>query len=34
MISEAFRNDPADRAGLKAGDIITAVNGKKDQRHA
>jgi serine protease Do len=29
MISEAFKNDPADRAGLRAGDIITEVNGKK-----
>jgi serine protease Do len=29
MISEAFKNDPADRAGLKAGDIVTEINGKK-----
>ena len=29
MISEAFKGDPADRAGLKTGDIVTEVNGKK-----
>jgi len=29
MITEAFKNNPADRAGLKAGDIVTDINGKK-----
>jgi serine protease Do len=29
MISEAFKGDPADRAGIRAGDIVTEVNGKK-----
>jgi len=29
LISEVFKGDPADRAGLKAGDLITEVNGKK-----
>lgn len=29
MISEAFKGDPADRAGLRAGDIVTEVNGTK-----
>jgi len=29
LISDVFEGDPAARAGLKAGDIITEVNGKK-----
>ncbi|MDD5712441.1 MAG: DegQ family serine endoprotease [Smithellaceae bacterium] len=29
LVSEVFKGDPADRAGIKAGDIITAINGKK-----
>lgn len=29
MITEAFKDNPADRAGLKAGDIVTEINGKK-----
>jgi serine protease Do len=29
LIAEVFEGDPADKAGLKAGDIITEVNGKK-----
>ncbi len=29
LISDTFKGDPADRAGLKAGDVITEVNGKK-----
>jgi serine protease Do len=29
MISEAFKGDPAERAGIRAGDIVTEVNGKK-----
>ena len=29
LISETFKGDPADKAGLKTGDVITEVNGKK-----
>ncbi len=29
LVSEVFKGDPADKAGLKAGDLITEVNGKK-----
>jgi serine protease Do len=29
LISDTFKGDPADEAGLKAGDVITEVNGKK-----
>jgi serine protease Do len=29
LISDVFKGDPADRAGLRAGDLITEVNGKK-----
>lgn len=29
IVAEVFAGDPADRAGLKAGDIIVEVNGKK-----
>jgi serine protease Do len=28
LISEVFKGDPADKAGLKAGDIITDINGR------
>lgn len=27
LISEVMKNDPADKAGLKAGDVITRING-------
>jgi serine protease Do len=29
LIAEVFEGDPADKAGLKAGDVIIEVNGKK-----
>jgi serine protease Do len=29
LIAEVFEKDPADKAGMKAGDVITEVNGKK-----
>ena len=29
LISEVFKGDPADKGGLKAGDLITEVNGKR-----
>jgi serine protease Do len=29
LITEVFKGDPADRAGLRSGDLITEVNGKK-----
>jgi serine protease Do len=29
LVSEVFKGDPADKAGLKAGDLITEVSGKK-----
>ena len=29
LISDVFKGDPAERAGLRAGDLITEVNGKK-----
>jgi len=31
LIAEVFEGDPADKAGLKAGDIIIELNGKKIQ---
>jgi uncharacterized caspase-like protein len=29
LVSEVFKGDPADKAGLRSGDIITEANGKK-----
>ncbi len=29
LISDVFKGDPADKAGLKSGDVVTEVNGKK-----
>jgi serine protease Do len=29
LISDVFKGDPADKAGLKAGDVVTDINGKK-----
>lgn len=29
IITETFKDDPADRAGLKPGDVVTEINGKK-----
>lgn len=28
LISEVFKGDPADKAGIKAGDVVTEINGK------
>jgi len=28
LVSEVFKDDPADKAGIKVGDIITEINGK------
>jgi len=29
IISEVFKGDPAERAGIRAGDVVTEINGKK-----
>jgi serine protease Do len=28
LVSDVFKGDPADKAGIKAGDIVTEINGK------
>ena len=28
LVSDVFKGDPADKAGIKVGDIITEINGK------
>jgi serine protease Do len=28
LVADVFKNDPADKAGLKTGDVITAINGR------
>jgi serine protease Do len=29
LITEVFKGDPADRAGVRSGDVVTEINGKK-----
>ncbi|MCE5283512.1 MAG: DegQ family serine endoprotease [Deltaproteobacteria bacterium] len=29
LVADVFKGDPADKAGLKSGDVVTEVNGKK-----
>src|SRR4030042_6617063 len=29
LVSDVFKGDPADKAGIKVGDIITEINGKR-----
>jgi serine protease Do len=29
LIADVFKGDPADKAGLKSGDVVTEINGKK-----
>lgn len=29
IVSEVFKGDPAERAGIRAGDVVTEINGKK-----
>lgn len=33
LVSDVIKGDPADKAGLKAGDIIIEINGKKLENH-